>query len=290
MTNLLNSNKAKSSIRTILRAMAWKAQSIAVSAVKYVPYEPDLDSYVISKSDEKLRETENFAIPPESLRFGYEQTESFLSTGEKHTSKMLEIANASGFSLTKGMRILDLGCCTGRMIRHLEPYSKDCEIWGTDIDARAIYWCKANMSLLSPFRFATTTTIPHLPFEDQYFDFIYTGSVLTHIDDLADAWLLEIRRILKPSGRFYITIHDKNTVNLFDTVMKDCELAIRLRTFDLYREHKDDFNLLVLGRDTVSQVFYDIDYFRNLIDPTYEILSINPEAYGFQTALLLKRK
>lgn len=288
MTNLLNPNKAKSSIRTILKSIAWKAQSIAVSAVKYIPYEPDLDSYVIFKPEEKPSEGD-FAIPPESLRYGYEETEVFLDSGKEHTSKMLEIAEASDFRLTKGMRILDLGCCTGRMIRHLEPYSKDCEIWGTDIDARGIYWCKAN---LNPFRFATTTTIPHLPFEDKYFDFIYTGSVFTHIDDLADAWLLEIRRILKPSGRFYITIHDRNTVDLLDTVEKNHDLAVRLRTFDLYQEYKNknNFNLLVLGRDTVSQVFYDIDYFRNAIDPIYEILSINPEAYGFQTALLLKRK
>ena len=288
MANLSNSTKAKSSIRSIIKSVAWKAQSIAVSAVKYIPYEPDSDSYIIFKSKEKPSE-EDFALPPESLRYGYEETKTFLDSGKEHTSKMLEIAEASGFKLTEGMRILDLGCCTGRMIRHLEPYSKDCEIWGTDIDARGIYWCKAN---LSPFRFATNTTIPHLPFEDKYFDFIYTGSVFTHIDDLADAWLLEIRRILKPSGRFYITIHDSNTVDLLDTIEKDHDLAVRLRTFDLYQKHKNenDFDLLVLGRDTVSQVFYNMDYFRKTIEPMYEILSINPGAYGFQTAILLKRK
>jgi len=44
-------------------------------------------------------------------------------------------------------------------------------------------WCQQRMSPL--FKFATTTSFPHLPFEDGYFDFVYAGSVFTHITDLA---------------------------------------------------------------------------------------------------------
>ena len=48
--------------------------------------------------------------------------------------------------------------------------------------------------------FATVTTAPHLPFADGYFDFAYCSSVFTHISDLADAWLLELRRIVRSGG------------------------------------------------------------------------------------------
>jgi ubiquinone/menaquinone biosynthesis C-methylase UbiE len=48
----------------------------------------------------------------------------------------------------------------------------------------------------------------------QYFDLIYCGSVFTHIDDLADAWLLELRRITRPGGRIYVTVHDKHRADL----------------------------------------------------------------------------
>lgn len=50
------------------------------------------------------------------------------------------------------------------------------------------------------FRFVTTTTLPHLPFADGYFHMIHAGSVFTHIADLAEAWLLEIRRVLARAG------------------------------------------------------------------------------------------
>ena len=53
-------------------------------------------------------------------------------------------------------------------------------------------------------------------FSDSYFDLIFTGSAFTHIDDLAEAWLLELRRLLSEKGRVYITIHDRHTIALLD--------------------------------------------------------------------------
>ena len=42
----------------------------------------------------------------------------------------------------------------------------------------------------APFHFAVTIIVPQLPFEDNHFDLIYAGSVLTHIDDPVKSWLL----------------------------------------------------------------------------------------------------
>jgi ubiquinone/menaquinone biosynthesis C-methylase UbiE len=44
------------------------------------------------------------------------------------------------------------------------------------------------------------TILPHLPFEDRSFDVVYAGSVFTHIDDLAQTWFLELRRVLHAGG------------------------------------------------------------------------------------------
>ena len=99
------------------------------------------------------------------------------------------------------------------MIRWLADLAQECQIWASKIDARQSLWCQENLS--PPFNFATVTTAPHLPFEDRYFDLIYCGSVFTHIDhDLADAWLLELKRIIRPGGRVYITVHDKHSADL----------------------------------------------------------------------------
>ena len=111
---------------------------------------------------------------------------------------MLEILSKAGVSLPSLGNVLEFGCADGRMIRWLEDWAHDREIWGTDIDASRILWCKQNLG--RHFRFATTTIVPHLPFEDRHFGFIYAGSVFTHIDDLADAWIAELRRVLRPAG------------------------------------------------------------------------------------------
>ncbi len=168
-------------------------------------------------------------------------------------------------------------------------FAKSCEIWGADIEAEYIYWCRQHLS--PPFHFATTTTIPHLPFEDRHFALIYCMSVFTHIDDLAEAWLLELRRVLSPEGRLLITICDRHTVELLDGPRKDHPFAKRMRGDATYRRWKDRSQMLVVGRDASTNVFYDIDYFRRTLDPMYRVLSVVQEGLGgYQTALLLARK
>ena len=132
--------------------------------------------------------------------------------------------------------------------------------------------------------------MPHLPFEDRYFDLIYCGSVFTHIDDLTDAWLLELRRVLSPQGRLYLTIHDRHTMALFDGPLKDSYGAKYFKSQDFYNTMKDSSAMLVLGRDTLSQVFYDGDYFCRYLSQIYDILSVTEEAYSYQTAIVVSRK
>jgi ubiquinone/menaquinone biosynthesis C-methylase UbiE len=73
--------------------------------------------------------------------------------------------------------------------------------------------------------FANTTTLPHVPYEDNYFDLIYAGSVFTHIADLADAWLLELKRILRPGGMLYVTVHDDHTLEVLRADFPDYYLT-----------------------------------------------------------------
>lgn len=258
----------------------------------YFPYKEDSNSYYIPKNKTEYEVCEQgLAIPPKDLWLGYGSVkEEYLSWGKLQVEKMLEIVEKTGFDFSAGKRILDLGCGAGRMIRWLKPLTDKCEIWGTDISSEHIYW--ANNYLKPPFNFATTTTLPHLPFEDRYFDFIYGGSVFTHIDDLADSWLLELRRVLNKDGLMYITLHDRNSIRLLDShaIWKDSWLAKFMNGIPLYSENKDDFGIIVGGRGPASQVFYDIDYFKNSVKSIFDVLSVNEEAYGYQTAVVLRKK
>ncbi|MDZ4793148.1 MAG: class I SAM-dependent methyltransferase [Bacteroidota bacterium] len=181
-----------------------------------------------------------------------------------------------------------MGCGAGRMLRHLHHLSQLCEIWGTDINSPQVTWAKKYLS--PPFHLATTTTIPHLPFEDRYFNFIYCGSVFTHIEDLAEAWLCELKRVLSPGGRLYITIHDNYTIELLQSKYKDHWFAKQLSRDIFFNESKEDFEVLVLGRDALSNVFYNREYFTRLMQATgFKIFSITQEAYAYQTAVLVEK-
>jgi ubiquinone/menaquinone biosynthesis C-methylase UbiE len=290
MTGLIP-KAAKSWLKETIKGIASEAHP-PISTLKYIPYEHGADSYLIPKHPQPGYETcdSGLAIPPSDLWWGYGHTkEEHLSEGREQVSKMLDLVNASGFSFTKENRILDLGCAAGRMIRHLKSLSDICDIWGTDISARHICWAKQYLS--PPFHFALTTTIPHLPFEDRFFHFIYCGSVFTHIDDLAEAWLCELWRILSPHGRLYLTINDGHVIELFDGAYSEESFAKHMRANDYLQRFKNTFGMLVIGRDTSSHVFYDVEYFcKTLSSLAFHVLSVTQEAYGYQTAVLVERK
>lgn len=260
-----------------------------------------------SQSHQNEGEHDGLPIPPRPHWIGYgndfgdKGAEWYISKGKSNTDQMMDIVAAGGFSPAQGGRILELGCAAGRMIRHLKRFTSSCEIWGVDISAWLVNWCNVNLS--PPFHFATTTTIPHLPFADDYFDLIYTGSVFTHIDDLADAWLLEIRRLLKPNGLAYITIHDRHTIDLVNAgyhydptgyfANKDrieTELRNAVNSNPVYQKQKNDFGMLVIDRNSNLNVFYNVEFFKKMVENClYKIVSITEEAYSYQTAVLLKK-
>jgi ubiquinone/menaquinone biosynthesis C-methylase UbiE len=290
--------KNRFSAALFLRAVRAYRRGRRVDPRGYLPYEQSL--YVVPKSSDERRAYNDhaLAIPPKPLWLGYGVTaDEYLRFGEAHVNTMLSIAQSSNFSFRGGNRVLDFGCGAGRMIRWLDKLSEVCEIWGIDIDARSIRWCQQNLS--PPFHFATITTIPHLPFEDSYFNFIYCGSVFTHIDDLADAWLLELRRITAPGGRIFITVHDKHTADLVMNHPEKCRdyasqidwFRALLMSYDWKAKFtKRDYNMFsIYPGGPQSQVFYDIDFLRRHWQGILDILSVTPEAYGYQTAILLKK-
>jgi SAM-dependent methyltransferase len=269
----------------------------------FYPYSADADWYILLKSnghdaDGKAGGNSGLPIPPKELWEGYgKNAELFLKTGKVDVDTMLQILESSGFRIRNGGRVLDLGCASGRMIRWLADISDQCDVWGVDISAKYIRWCQEHIS--PPFYFATVTTAPHLPFEDGYFDLIYCGSVFTHIADLADAWLLELKRIVRREGRLYITVHDKHTADLIinhpnrlysDGDPADPEFRDLLMLYDRkQRFMNQNFSIFTIDRGPNSQVFYDIMYLRQHWGRYMSVLSVTPEAYGYQTAIVLEK-
>lgn len=247
---------------------------------KYLPARAGADGYVLDYVP--VKPGESLPVPPPDLWLGYgSDAESYVASGKRDVDRMLEIAPLPLAGAANGVRILDLGCGGGRMIRHLPQLCPAAEIWGTDISADHINWLKTHLS--PPCRFATTTTIPHLPFPDDYFDYVYCGSLFTHIEDLADAWLLEVARILRPNGTFFSTFHDEAAAA--EIVREGTSLG---GVIDHDPNLKGD--LVVVGRDSHSNVFYRSDYLRHVLSARFDVVRIEPGAYGYQTGWVMHRK
>jgi ubiquinone/menaquinone biosynthesis C-methylase UbiE len=267
---------------------------------KFYPYEADSEFVLLLKSSRWDPDYGNRALPlpPQDLWAGYGTTvEGFLNSGRVDVDTMKKVLASSGFRIQAGNRLLDFGCAAGRMMRWFDDIAHRCDIWGVDISARHIIWCQECLS--GPFKFATVTTAPHLPFEDGYFDLIYCGSVFTHIADLADAWLLELKRIVRPGGRLYITVHDKHTLDLIvnhpekmysDGLPVDYGFRNLLLSYNKTDKFMSrDFYMFTIGHGPDSQVFYDIDYLDQHWGRILNVVSITPEAYGYQTAIILQK-
>src|SRR6185437_620486 len=161
---------------------------------------------------------------------------------------------------------------------------------GVDIWASAILWCKEWLS--PPFHFATTTICPHLPFEDRYFDFIFAGSVFTHIEDLTDAWFLELRRILRPGGKLYFSVNDRHAIAVFEGHRTEEEAAAYykrvggrenweryvdgyLRSAPEYQAFKNgEVGMVTINRSAASNVMWDVEFLCKRQEPFYRTLSI----------------
>ena len=146
-------------------------------------------------------------LPPASLRYrvsGRPEIEQFLNIGKANAGEIEYALKKIGRDLDSFQNVLDFGCGCGRTLSWFA--NRNPKFFGTDIDADAINWCRQNL----PFgKFSVNDTLPPLEYSDNTFDFIYSISVFTHLnEDYQFQWLSELRRVSKPNAILIITVHD----------------------------------------------------------------------------------
>jgi SAM-dependent methyltransferase len=120
-----------------------------------------------------------------------------------------QVMEKYGYPLKCGDSFYEMGCASGRVLRHFATQIEGLNVWGSDINNRHIEWMRLNLP--DNIKIFQNTILPQIPMESNSIDIACAFSVFTHIDDLDLAWLCEIRRVLKKGAIFYVTIHSDDT-------------------------------------------------------------------------------
>lgn len=151
-------------------------------------------------------------LPPLHLRMFYYRTRDPAAYQRACAAARTEL-------ITRGLRpdhrVLDIGCGIGNLAIGLGDYLQ-AEYVGFDVNAEAVAWCQRAITSAFPaftFQHANVSsgaynTGGHLaparyrfPLEDGRFDFVFLGSVFTHLlPEAIEQYAGEIGRLLVPGG------------------------------------------------------------------------------------------
>lgn len=108
-----------------------------------------------------------------------------------------------------GKRVLDAGCGHGRMLEELRR--RGATVSGFDASPSMLAMARESLGGETDLQLADLSQ--PLPYEDDSFDIVTSSLVLHYLKDWA-APLAELRRVLKPEGRLYISLNHPLTYGL----------------------------------------------------------------------------
>ena len=102
--------------------------------------------------------------------------------------------------------MLDIGCGGGFTIRRLLKRSKGAHVYGIDISEESVAKAKkVNAKVLDKQVFVSQGSAEKLPYLDDKFDLVTAVETVYFWPNLPDC-LQEVRRVLKPGGKFAIMV------------------------------------------------------------------------------------
>jgi SAM-dependent methyltransferase len=127
--------------------------------------------------------------------------ETRISIHEKYSSNKQPFGEwiVSHYDLRPGEHVLELGCGTGSMWQGVTP-PEDCHVTLTDLSTGMLETARKNTEHLHA-DYAVCDAMA-IPYDNNSFDVVIANMMLYHVPDI-DLALREIRRVLKPDGRFF---------------------------------------------------------------------------------------
>lgn len=274
-------------------------QLIGANRKDFYPYiwEPmNRETFFRSDFDERASRDPH-PLPAEGDRdhyFANRQIEYWVS-GLSDYLKMVSVREGLGLVST-GIDYLDMGCSSGRVLRHVATQDLSSRPIGCDLNGQAIRWIHRHLPHLPAFQ---NTALPHLPLADASLDCVTAYSVLTHIDEFEEAWLLELHRILRPGGTALISNHGDGVWSalkpehfLYERLKENQKRSPFKVTPEAFRQPIPDGRLaFYTGSGEANRVamFRSNDYVREHWGLYFEILAIEPRGHLFHDLVVMRK-
>lgn len=215
---------------------------------------------------------------------------SYWASGYRDSRILRECCDRLGVTLRD---YLDFGCASGRVIRHFAAHVDGVEVMGCDINRRHVDWVAQHLSpSITVFQ---NHSIPTLPLPDDSVDLVSAYSVFTHVEAFETTWLMELRRVLRPGGIAWVTVHTERTWESMAPGWPLHQALSKHPEFTPYESDRGELpqDRLVFrwhgNRPYTSNVFYTRDYIRRMWGRIMDVVEEHHRLPGFQDVVVLRK-
>ena len=189
---------------------------------------------------------------PENLRARMALHERFSSNREEFHRWIFERLGAPAEA-----RVLELGCGPATFwLKNAERVPPGWRVTLSDLSPGMVQAAREAVATL-PAHFAfQVADAQDLPFAENSFDLVMANHMLYHVPDVAKA-LAEVRRVLKPGGRFYATTNGVTHLQELEDFIQ-AHLADRLPGLEFERLSLENFTL-ENGERLLADIFERIE-------------------------------
>ncbi len=212
-------------------------------------------------------------IPKEYINYvcGHTSYEEFILSGAE-VFLIFELALNKYFNkkFSSLDNILDFGCGAGRLIQFLLELNTN--VYGCDVNSTLINYLKK----IGYANLYKNNFIPPLKYESNFFQFIQSFSVFSHLAENDECiWLEELFRIGSPGCIYFITIHGEWVIQ--NILSKDEQSIAKTDGFLFKNVHtRSSWNKKMNFPDGYECSFHTTDYIYKNWSKYFDIIDIIP--------------
>ena len=176
------------------------------------------------------------------------------------------------------IKILDVACGTGRMLRGIFSIKKDIEYYGIDTSKEMIKHLKEKAKKLSVEKNVKIKIgdAEKMPFKEESFDIVYSFHLLWHLEKEGQEKIIkEMLRVCKNEGVIIFDILNKNfvwerikkflrkeTKEIYKLSIKDIKNIIKSDNFKIEKLNDFLLNIFNIFRKSIPNSFFHMIYFK----------------------------